>query len=638
MKKPRALFVADDFFVLRSTLLPYDVFTGLGAELEAGRAVEPGTAGVATFVRDCERVRARLRERVREPLFEEALAVASRSMLTGLRRWEDAPLTRTGAAAERGLLKYLSRTTTRCTPFGLMSGVGAGVVTKDQGTRLAVGDPHGHRRHVRADAQLVLDLASRLLTPGRVELGLKYYPNSTLYRLGEMYRYYESPRHAYSAEGRLMSVRGAPVLDELIDRSAAGLELEDMIAVVKNHEDEADREEILAFLADVVDSQLLVPDIYPSPLGREMLTGLREKATADFPDHPVHEVIERVAAQTRDQSEAPLGQGATRMLASVEEVLAELQDDTGPVEIDGETKELDVSTLFQVDMALDVVAAQVSRREVDALTKALESVYRVNTHHADERLTYFIETFSRMYGEREVKLSEVLDPDNGIKFGTQAVSQSEPSPLLTIPISAPHAPRRHASQADLWLAKILLREREEKTGVIRLTAEQIGREFPFPLRPAPTSLSIMASRGSVTDADGAARTIWALVQASGCHALTLLARFGHVLGEEFTAQLYELAREEQRLQPFDLVDVCYLPPSRLGNVCQQPGFRNVTIPYRSPVPVHADHVLALDDLLVSVELGKVRLKSVSQGRVIEPRIDHALNYAHATSPAVSHKI
>ena len=121
------------------------------------------------------------------PFVEEAIFVASnnlheRAYRTPYESGRDSKL-------DLALGRYLSRMATRPTPFGLFSSVSIGHL-RSNAPSLALRASHV-RRHVRLDNELLCAICATLLSTDSVSRAIRWFPNDTLLRLGESYRYTE---------------------------------------------------------------------------------------------------------------------------------------------------------------------------------------------------------------------------------------------------------------------------------------------------------------------------------------------------------------------------------------------------------------------------------------------------------------
>src|SRR6201999_3348758 len=93
--------------------------------------------------------------------------------------WREKPDSAAGQRAERALTKYVGRMASRCTPFGLFSGISPGTLGRE--TAIALAPRSQYRRRTRIDNDYLFVLASELATAHRDRLVVR--PNSSLYRV-----------------------------------------------------------------------------------------------------------------------------------------------------------------------------------------------------------------------------------------------------------------------------------------------------------------------------------------------------------------------------------------------------------------------------------------------------------------------
>lgn len=636
------LFECDDFFVLRAPLSPLSVITTLGSRCRTADAWRQGTSReqlVELYRADVLAVRDGLAKLIADPAVEEAIDVSSHSLIESIPRWRLDPTGKAGRSIERSLLRYVTRSATRCTPYGLLAGVACGDISDDGQTAIRVGAVRGHRRHVRLDTGIVQMIAERIGADPRNREILPYRPNSTCYRLGGRVRYVETPGGPFRANGSLVSVAATPVVREILERAKHGARVADLGEVVRRLESDASEEDVRGFVDDLIASQVLVPDIFPAPTGPEMLHGLLERVESLGCFQEASIALRELADLAEQLSQAPpgdgrecLGRAAVRLRSLLDVLGVEEQTpaaDTGADEEAG-------GECFQIDMTLDTEQIVVARSELESVMPVLEALYHLNGQDHASTLGSFIEEFVRRYDDKEVPISQVLDPDCGIPFGTAAQRQHEPSPLLRVPVAvkgmAQASADGHSDSVLAWLVSLLLEAQRHGGGVVELASAEIKTKFPRPAKPPAPATTALLSRLRAPEArEGQSR--WLLVRARGTHCLPYLGRFAHVLDHRLADHIRECARLEQAGSDSVLAQVAYLPPGRLGNVCQQPPFREHTILCKCPGTNQLGNEIELEDLLVSVRSGEVVLSSRSLGCRIEPRIDHMLNAGHPTSPA-----
>lgn len=683
--KRKSVFKPGKYFVLRCPLLTVDTFVGLGEDLECAILLDVASnieEARAAYRADIEKARNRLRAVVTRPEFREALAVSSKSIVEALQFWLDDPDSPSGRSAERGLMKYATRAAMRATPFGLMAGITYGSIGRAE-TNIRLGSASSHRRHVRGDSRAVYRIANLLnIDPALKELH-RYVVNSSLYKSGDRYKYYESNTGMAFGSGKtLVNVRGGLVLDKVIRCARRFTTWDELVDIVCSCDASIEVEDAEEFLKEAISTQILISDAYPCPTGDEMADSLLSLIRQRYPQHPLEEATLALTEINQRLKTVPIGEGQEVLhegggqyrdatdsflhkldragvktdnlskTAEPENEDSEYNEDlvenneilkTDIDEIDTASDDEELQSCYQVDMVLNTESCTVRREDLSPILNAASALYRLNCHSPANPFKDFAEKFNHRYEGLWVPLSEVLDPDTGIRFGNLAARQKQPAPLLLLPIgSARPGDDNNESSINNWIARLLIDTIKKGEIEIHLTREQIERQLPLegalPPAIAMHAFARLQSRTIETGADKPLRKPshqWHLIRCDGAHTLTMTGRFSHVLGDEFTHLLREDAAREQRLQPEVLFEVAYWPPLKMANLIQHPKFREYSVSYLAPPIKDSDGNIELEDLLVTIDGSRVRLKSRSLGIEILPRFDHAMNMGHHTGTIVT---
>ncbi len=111
LKQLQSQFKSADFFVIRFPKYSIDALDRW--------------QGDETELRD------QLQVWIQDPLVKEALYIASPSLQERLDYWIKDPTSKKGRKIERVLAKYFIRMASRCTPFGMFSGVALGTISTE---------------------------------------------------------------------------------------------------------------------------------------------------------------------------------------------------------------------------------------------------------------------------------------------------------------------------------------------------------------------------------------------------------------------------------------------------------------------------------------------------------------------------
>lgn len=581
------------FFVLRTPLLPWDEF---------------GACGNST---DTPSQRAHLQALLARPAIREAVFLASPDLEAKLPVWYDDPESEQGQKIEQALVRYVARMAGRATPFGLFGGCSTG--TLGVRSRFILPSQAAYERHTRLDMDYVFALTQALAGDPALKPALTYRPNSSLYRAGGRLRYAEARLQGRDRTYQLVAVGITDYLERTLARAADGAKPQALAAALVADDEEVSLDEALAFVEELIDSQLLVPELTPAVTGGEPVPALIQS----LQELPVAPVADRLAAlqeelATIDRAGIGVAPDRYRGLA------ASLAPLPAPVEL---------PRLFQVDMIKPAPALTLGPEILSEVQRGIELLRRLNFQPGQEALARFREAFQKRYENREMPLTEVLDEEIGIGFATNKESISEPLlaglALPGGPVPLPAWQKRH----DRLLGKLTCALAEGAREI-----ELDPRDLPNPedtqAKPLPASFHVLmrvAAPSEAAIADGEFRLLFE--HAGGPSGARLLGRFTHT-DAALRDHVESYLRAEEAMAP-DVIyaEIAHLPEGRIGNVLLRPLLRQYEIPYLGRSGAPAEQQIPVDDLLVSVRDAQVVLRSKRLGCRVIPRLTTAHNFA-----------
>lgn len=589
------------FFAFRTALLPFEAF-GAWAEGWA-----PAT-GEQAWSASLQPLRDRLRTWVEKPHIREALFLASPDLEAALPHWMQDPDSEKGRRAEISLVRYFARMCGRSTPFGLFAGCSLGRV--GEATRLVVSPSDDYLRHTRLDMDYLFALTETMAQDREFRDRLKYRPNSSLYRAGGRLRYVEARMRGKVRTYHLVAVDETDYLQATLERAKGGATLAALASALI--EDDLSFEETRAYLDELADAQVLVPEWAPPVTGPEPIHALLEGLAT----HPEGAKLSQALTAVRDQLQAldDAGMGsapdAYRSIAGTLESL--------PVKVE-------INRLFQVDLVKPAPEATLGDDVTKELLSAIAMLTRISPN-GKSSMSEFAEAFERRYEGRQVPLVEALDDEIGVSF--QAVGES--SPLM----DGIYFPGRAGESKVNWtvkeahMAESLQRCAAEGKKVWVLTEADVkAMETTKPL-PLPSTMAAMAKVVAASEAELAEGRFEVVFQsASGPSGANLLGRFCH--GDPaLTEAVRGLLREEEARAPEAIhAEIVHLPEGRIGNVILRPLLREYEIPFLGRSGAPEDRQILVDDLRVSVRGGRVILTSARLGKEVRPRLTNAHNYS-----------
>jgi thiopeptide-type bacteriocin biosynthesis protein len=604
-RRDTRLVVADGFFVWRCPLLPLDELADWGRDLATPDAWRSGRDLGPAIESDCARLRERMRVLAQRPEVMEAMYLGSPALIERLPVWLSAAPSDKTARIESAVLRYLLRMLGRSTPFGLFASVAAGTVSDR--TALRVPPRDSWRRHVRLDYEYLVALTDSVSRRPEARQSLRYRPNSTLYRLGQQYRYVEvTVDERHTRQYRLSAVDASAELSDLVAAFAEGASPGDVARRLSTTHG-IDDEEAAVFVGELIDAQVFVPSIEPPLTGTDALAALTD-ALEPLPGvEPLRaglrDVHERLAALNRD----PLGVPPDRYRA----LMAVLKDVGVPP-----TEE----RLVHVDLHQPAECATIGPSVVAEIERAADVLWRfvgALRGPVATQLDAFAAKFIDRYGTNEVPLMLALDEDTGIKWGASTTAADD-DPVLVDTKVLPNEARqpRKLDFARRLAAKLCETWRDGKS-VMRLENADLP---PAPSLRAGELAGRAAAFARVAAAGPGAFQVYVQIS-EGCLITRLAGRFCH--GDEVLAErLRAYARAEADDTPGAVhAEIVHLPVDRAGNFIARPIFRSHEIPYLGVSG--CARAIGIGDLLVSVRDGHVILRSAALGCRVIPHLANA---------------
>ncbi|NVO85873.1 lantibiotic dehydratase [Hymenobacter terrestris] len=574
---------------------------------------------------------------VRDETFLSGLYLASPQLYYAVRGLAPGELLADNKKARKlrlTLAKYVNRLSTRCTPFGLFAGC-AVVEVQPGASALELAAPEHYRQHTRLDSQYLFSLTSQLSAEAWVRPYLRYTVSTSLYQLGEAYRYVEYSYRGTRRKYQLVSVGQHPYIDRLLALLRAapqGLNIPNMAASLADADVTAD--EAAQFVERLIEAQILVSNLELGTTGavleEQALAVLRElqHAAAAEPAHVA--ALGNLLAylgQLRHDAQAVDAESIAGKMHGYQRLKALATEFKHPFE---------ESSLLQTDLTTTFAQGQIDSALAEQVQKGAEVLSRLAASRPNAKLDKFRKAFEERYDARVVPLVEALDIESGIGYGNFLDDpRSDISELIGgLRFSSTKAADEKTTlstlHTDFWLPKLLDAQRRQAT-VVNLTDADLA-PYPFTGQRLTTTYSAMTSL--YQDADG--QPVVCLQGVTGPTAATWLGRFGNQ-DAGMHALMQQVAAVEEAAHADKLVaEITHLPEARLGNVLQRPALRRYEIPYLASSAVDTEYQLPIQDLMLCIRDNRLVLFSQRHQREVLPYLTNAHYYGNGKSLPLYH--
>lgn len=558
-----------------------------------------------------------LKELCRRPDIDEALFLASPDLHIQMHEWLNGQISDRDKATklQYGLMRYILRMCSRPTPFGLFAGYNVGTWEKE--TEVTLPPQEKYRRHTRLDMNYLCALAQDLAKHPVIKENIKYFPNSSIYPVGDQLRYVEYRYRNTRRTHHIVAVDNSDYLQKILDATTKGAYLKDLAQLLVD--DEISIEEAQEFIEELINSQLLVNELEPAITGPEFLDqilAVLEKIKG------IDDIIQTIIETKRLLEEIDNSQiGST---VSYYHRIAKNLEPLG-------TK-YEIKFLFQTDMVKPVDQCQLDWRVARDVLLGMNVMNKLSSRPTTTNLTQFRDAFSERYETKEIPLLQAMDTESGIGY-RQTRHTGDIAPLVD-DLGLPQV--GESVQEIRWnrISAMLFRKyrealRENKYEVEITDKDVEALESRWDDLPDTLSAMVKIIEGK-SEKYPQGRIL--LSGSGGSSAGNLLGRFCH--GDLPTDTFVkEITRIEAEMNPNTiLAEIIHLPESRVGNVLLRPILRPYEIPYLAKSAVGEEFQLRLDDLMVSVRAGRIVLRSKRLGKEIIPHLTNAHNYSYNALP------
>lgn len=593
MPKLRNPYTFFNRFCLRTPLLPLDFYHDLSLE----GSISPD----------------KIREIWGNDVIKEAVFLASPELFETIEKWLNNQLTdaKRIQRLKSSLLKYLSRMSSRCTPFGLFAGCSIG--TFGDATAIELESYSKNSRQTRFDMNFLVAFSQKLSGEEHFKKQLLWYPNTSLYKVGKQYRYVSYSYNEHNRrEHAIDAVVNTPYLEAVLEKARSGVKIKTLVALLTD--DEITAAEAEGYLGELIESQILVSELEPSVTGEGFLEQLKKGLAKLSRTKPIVKEIGRFR-KFMDKTDKCLGNSA-RHYIDLSESLKEL--DT-PFEL---------KYLFQTDMYTKTMANTLHVSRAYTIKRIMPLLNKISLAPEETTLGRFKEAFAKRYETREMPLATVLDTEIGIGY-LQNRESSDSTPFLddlNVPV------RRTSRQKIAWnpVQEVLyqkLRHVQDNKEYALTLEDRDFENLEINWNDLPDTMSTMVE---LVDVDGKERAV--LSNIGGSSAANLLGRFS-TGNPEILEHVKHIIDMEKQMHPEALMaEIVHLPESRTGNVIRRAGLRDYEIPYLGKSHLPMERQLPVSDLMISIRRNRLILRSKKYNKEVIPRLTNAHNYSFNALP------
>ncbi|KKO45711.1 hypothetical protein WG68_08310 [Arsukibacterium ikkense] len=538
------------------------------------------------------------------PGIQEAIYLASPSLIERLPVWRDKPESKSGRKVTSALLKYLIRMSSRPTPFGLFSGVASGTLATV--TNIKPAYLQHYSRKTRLDMFYLGTIQQQLTISPVGKKRLNYLPNSTLYQLGSHLNYIEPYQSSAQRYYRLSTVEFDDALQTMLELAKNGVRQHDLVLQFCQRYPDVIKEDVVEYVDQLVQEHVLVAD-------------LKLPLTSGQPDQTfVHSLLNSGWRKESDELQSVLLRLADfdRRDVEPEEYRAICQ------QLKQLPYQVSENKLFQTDLYKLLTEAQLDESILSDIERTL-LVLTSLTPPSKSMFQEFINNFQRRFEGRFMPLMQLLDEEAGISFSADTGYET---PLLAgINIASPQRNAQSQSQSELEQQVLKAMQQQAGAECIYMNSDVFLKHADIPglWQQLPASFAVNIS--CYQDKKG--QPLLHFHGCSGPSGANLLGRFCH-LNKKLEEQVRDYLAAEEALSPEVIfAEVVHMPDGRPGNIIARPSLRKYEIVFLADTMLPKERQIPVQDLYVFIEAGHVKLWSKVLNKQVIPRLTSAHNYS-----------
>lgn len=543
---------------------------------------------------------------------KEAIFLASPILYKEIEKWSIGKNLDEKGEIRNSFLKYLSRICSRPTPFGLFSGCSTGVFLNENKIER---ENLLNKRHTRLDMDLTGLLIKYLKEVPLIMEKLNFYPNNSLFEVGNLLRFVESKYNDDSTlVQKMIEVESSDYLKKIIQFCIEGKNISQISNLLVSNDIEFD--DAREFIAELIDSQILVSELEQTVSGMENFDNI-------------------LSVLNRINNKNPLIENLT----SIKLKLAELDNDDSNsvnayVQILDLLKKFNITFnekyVFQTDLIIGHNHNTLNKDITDSLNEGLALINTISgtNNNNNKDLSDFKKAFYERYEAKEIPLALALDKEIGLGYPINS-GKGDPNPLIddiAFNNSGSTEISSKLSQIDILLFNKIIEAEKSNSKIIEIREDEI-KILDSNWLNLPDTFSTIAQIAVIEN-----QNMIHLNTFLGASAGNLFGRFCHS-DSHINKFMEEIIAIENDLNPNTiLAEIVHLPEDRIGNVLMRPSFRNYEIPFLSRSTKPSGEQIPINDILISIKKNRIFLRSKKLNKEICPRLTTAHNYKQSNLP------
>lgn len=556
------------------------------------------------------------KEKFKDKTIKEAIFLASPNLYSILSKWQSNDLNdyKKIDRLKKSLVKYFTRMSSRCTPFGLYAGYTIGSFSEK--TDIKIDEIKNHTRHTKLDMYYLVSLTSNLVKSDKIKNSIKFISNSTIYILNDEIRYIEYKYFGLKRFHEIVSVEKTEILMYTLKIAKKGCLITEIAEKLTLKFSEFSKEEINYYINELIENQLLLSELEPFILGSDYLTKIKNKLNKIKSIDEITTIIDKISIKLLQ-----LDLKFENKTTEYEEIYKHLAELKTP---------FDKKYLFQTDLKISTKNNTIDQKQIKEIKEGIIILNNLSSINENLHLKNFKTQFIQRFGESEVLLSSALDSDTGINYRETSYHNILPDDSFINNIIL-QKKRLHneirLNKVDIFINDKIVEAYRKNEYIIKLDNEDLP-EYNHSWDDLPNTISFITEFYSI---QGKNKIF--LNAGGGSTAANLFGRFS-IADKELETYCKEIIEIDKNFNNGAIMaEIVHLSEARVGNVTARASFYDHDIPYLANSDKGFKYQIPISDLAISINnSGLITLRSISNNKKVIPRLINAHNYSFNTTP------
>lgn len=549
---------------------------------------------------------------IEHPFLLEAILIASPQLYDTIIRYDSKKISyKKKTSLKNSLYRYIIRSSTRCTPYGIFAGVSVGKYSNS--TCIIRQDISNLKRLSQLDVGIQMRIVQYLLSDISFKNHSFFFPNNSLYKVNDHLRYLKQN----DIDGTDYSIEGVGIssyLLKILNFIKEGKVISEISIKLIDFVNDISEEESIEYIEMLISNNLIISEWSLSTNQQFFLTNVIEKLSK--------KVILTTARDRLMHLEGLLKKIDKDKINTLEE-RKKIRDSLKFFNIETNNK-----NLINVDTYIPLKSGSLNKKIAFQTLRVMKDLNQIFPSSKNGNLNRFKIEFKKRYNNEEIPLSVALDQDLGLKYSRDQ-KHSEIFNFFSIG-SGPSINSQSSSTLN-WSPTVVklneLVQAASRNSQLKIVLNP--KEFPRheDINELPNTFSALIELYSENSQD-----VIHFKLAFAQSAAKMFSRFNYLDKEQELLVTDIIKKENQLLNNKIAAEIIHIPDTLASSILQKPRLRTFEIPIGTLSHLPNKYQIPISDLLISIKGDDFILTSKKLKKQIVPFMSSAHNFKNNPLP------